>query len=91
MLALGAQRIILYLMKTTTARFSETGSKVEGTKAVIIKADYKRDAQEAIKLAQAWVKANGGISKLTSFVSAPRWSSNLDLVFTARIAYRVAA
>ncbi len=83
--------VILNLMKTTTARFSETTSTVEGTQAVVICADTKRAAQDAIKLAQAWVKANGGRSKVTSFISFPRWSSNLDLVFKARVAYRVAA
>lgn len=76
---------------TTTARFGESVSTVEGTFAVAIRADRKADAQAAIKLAQAWIKANGGYSKLTSFTSAPRWSSNLDLVFSARVAYRFPA
>lgn len=74
---------------TTTARFSEATSKVEGTSAVVIRADTKQDAQAAIKLVQSWVRANGGITKLTSFTSQPRWSSNLDLFFSARIAYRM--
>lgn len=73
----------------TSARFSETGSKVDGTFAVMIHADTKADAQAAIKFARAWVKSLGGISKLTSFTEAPRWSSNLDTFFCARIAYRV--
>ncbi len=74
----------------TNARWNETTSNVDGTFAVIVTADTKHEAQAAIRLARAWVKSVGGISKVTSFISAPKWSSNLDLFFRARIAYRVA-
>ena len=78
-------------MKTTTAsRFSTGTTTNDSVEAVLISADTKQAAQAAIKLVQAWVKANGGGSKLMSFTSAPRWSSNLDLVFRARVVYRVA-
>ncbi len=74
----------------TTARYNE-GSSKNSNQVVIVTADTKQDAQAAIKLVQAWVKENGGRSKLTDFTSAPRWSSNLDLFYRARIAYSVAA
>ncbi len=82
---------IMNLMKTTAARFSETSSKVDGTFAVRITADTKADAQAAIRLAQAWVKSLGGVAKLTDFTVQPRWSSNLDQFYSARIAYRLPA
>ncbi len=78
------------LMKTT-ARYNETTTTMPNAKAVAIFAENKRDAQDAIKLAQAWVRANGGKYKLVSFTSAPRNYSNLDIVYRARIVYMLAA
>lgn len=85
----GPSAVILNLMKTT-ARFA-TGSSKNSNQAVIVTADTKADAQAAIKLVQAWVKANGGRSKVTEFTAAPRYSSNLDMFYRARIAFAVAA
>lgn len=76
---------------SSAARFATTTSKVDGTFAVAIRADTKRAAQGAIKLARAWVNSLGGISRLTSFTVGPRYSSNLDQVFAARVAYRIPA
>jgi hypothetical protein len=77
------------MLSMKTARFNETGSKVEGVKAIEIFAESKADAQEAIKVATAWIRSAGYGTKLVSFVSTPRteWS-NLDIVFRARIAFR---
>lgn len=77
-------------MKTTTARYNEGFSKFEGWSKVVVTADYKADAQAAIRLVKAWVAANGGKAKLDTFTSAPRWSSNLDLFYRAEIFYKVA-
>ncbi len=51
----------------TTARYNE-GSSKNSNQVVIVTADTKQDAQAAIKLVQAWVKENGGRSKLTDLV-----------------------
>jgi hypothetical protein len=77
----------------TTARYNEGSSKFEdkGWKKVVVTADHKEDAQAAIKLVKAWVEANGGKAKLDTFISAPRWSSNLDLFYRAEIFYKVVA
>ena len=77
-------------MKTTTAKLSDAASIYDGWREVTIVADYKADAQKAIKVAQSWVKANGGKAKLKFFISFPRWSSNLDLVFKATLFTKVA-
>ncbi len=75
----------------TTARYNEGSSKFSGWNKVVITADTKKDAQAAIKLVQTWTKANGGKAKLSTFTSAPRWSSNLDLFYRAELFYQVAA
>lgn len=80
----------LNLMKTT-ARYSEGDSKFAGWQKVVITADHKRDAQDAIRLVKTWVKANGGTAKLDTFFSAPRWSSNLDLFYRASVFYKIPA
>lgn len=73
----------------STPRISEGPSKFEGWREVTITTDYKADAQQAIKLVQAWTKANGGRAKLKEFYSAPRWGSNLDLFFRAVVFVKV--
>jgi hypothetical protein len=81
---------MIFSMKT--ARFNEAGSKVQGVQAIEIFAESKADAQEAIKVATAWIRSAGYGTKLVSFISTPRteWS-NLDIIFRARIAYRKVA
>lgn len=74
----------------TTAKLSDAASKFEGWREVTITADHKQDAQAAIKVVKAWVKENGGKAKLNFFISAPRWSSNLDLFYRAALFYKVA-
>ena len=77
----------------TTARFNEGVSKFEGKgwKKVVVTADHKRDAQDAIKVVKAWVAENGGKVKLDTFYAVPRWSSNLDLFYRAEIFYKMVA
>jgi hypothetical protein len=74
-----------------STRFHEAASKNPGVAAIEIFSENKADAQRAIKLAKAWLRANGRPCKLVSFTSAPRGLSNLDIVFRARIAYQTGA
>lgn len=71
-----------------TARFATGKSSNEGIQIVTINADCKSDAQAAIKLAQAWIKASGMKSKLVSFVERTSEYSNLVKYYSARIAYK---
>jgi hypothetical protein len=77
------------LMKT--ARFSLTDSTTKGLTAVIINADSKSDAQEAIKVARAWMKAAGRKSKLVFFHETTSEYSNLVKYYRARIVFQDAA
>lgn len=74
-----------------TARYSMASSKQDNVAAVMIHADSKRDAQEAIKVAKAWIRSSGRPCKLVYFneIHGSEYS-NLGVRFTARIAYRVA-
>lgn len=76
----------------TTARMSKATSKVEGHEIVMIHADRKGDAQEAIKVAKAWLRETGARFKLVYFhcVIGSEWSS-MGRRYVARIAYKPAA
>lgn len=71
-----------------SARLSSTSSGTPNAKAVMIHADSKSAAKEAILLAKAWIKANGGQSKVVYFISTPSEYSNLVMKYRARIVYK---
>lgn len=71
------------------ARMSEATSETAGLKIVMVHSDSKSAAQDGIKVARAWLKANGQPSKLVYFYESrgTQWS-NLGRSYVARIAYR---
>lgn len=75
----------------TTARYTMTGSENAGVAAVEIHADSKKDAQEAIQVARAWIKSAGLPSKLVSFTENTSQYSNLVKYYRARVAFKVSA
>lgn len=68
-----------------------TESTTPGCKAVEINADSKRDAQEAITVARAWLKETGSKSKLVYFHERTSEYSNLVKYYRARIVFQAAA
>lgn len=62
-----------------TARYTTTD------KTVTINADNKRDAQEAIQVARAWIRSAGLRSKLVYFYETTSQYSNLVKYYRAEI------
>ncbi len=76
--------------RSTTARLSAASPTAAGHQVVMIHADRKADAQDAIKVAKAWLRATGARFKLVYFHEniGTQWS-NLGRSYSARIAYAV--
>lgn len=73
-----------------TARFAMADSTRDNVAAVMVYADTKSDAKEAIQVAKAWIRASGRPCKVVFFYE--RWGSewsSLGRSYVARIAYRV--
>lgn len=74
-----------------TANVSLASTTTPNCSAIVLSSDSKKGAQDGIKLAQAWLRSNGGKYKLVSFTSSPSQYSNLVIYYTARIVFSVAA
>ena len=72
------------------ANFSMAAAE-NGLTAVMVRADDKRDAQEAIKVAKAWIWHAGMRLKLVYFheIIGTQWSS-LGRSYSARIVFKAA-
>lgn len=68
-----------------------TDSDINGGQAIEIRSDSKKVAQSAIQTARAWIKANGGKSKLVSFYEITSEYSNLVTYYRARVFFVVPA
>lgn len=69
------------------AKIQFSATTTPNASAIEIRSENERTAKSAIKLAQAWIKENGGRYTLVSFTSCASQWSNLIVKYTARIVY----